>query len=69
MANFPSVSGPAVKAAQAVKDDPAAEGKVIVGKSGKYEVLDLHSATGTGSSRGNRHRQDGHVAGAGRGTF
>ena len=46
-------------AAGGVKDDPAAEGKIIVGKSGKYEVLDLHfgnrhglvtGATGTGKT-------------------
>ncbi len=62
MANSPGMSGPAAKAAAAapvVKDDPTAEGKIIVGKSGKYEVLDLHfgnrhglvtGATGTGKT-------------------
>ena len=58
----PSAAAPAkagATAAAAVKDDPAAEGKIIVGKSGKYEVLDLHfgnrhglvtGATGTGKT-------------------
>jgi hypothetical protein len=45
--------------ATTVKDDPASEGKIIVGKSRKYEVLDLHfgnrhglitGATGTGKT-------------------
>jgi DNA helicase HerA-like ATPase len=44
---------------KSVKDDPATEGRIIVGKSGKYEVLDLHfgnrhglitGATGTGKT-------------------
>jgi DNA helicase HerA-like ATPase len=63
MATSSGATGPAAKAnpaaASAVKDDPAAEGKIIVGKSGKYEVLDLHfgnrhglvtGATGTGKT-------------------
>ena len=62
MANSPGMSGPTAKAAAAapvVKDDPATEGKIIVGKSGKYELLDLHfgnrhglvtGATGTGKT-------------------
>jgi DNA double-strand break repair helicase HerA and related ATPase len=62
MAISPGMSEAAAKAATgapAVKDDPAAEGKIIVGKSGKYEVLDLHfgnrhglvtGATGTGKT-------------------
>jgi uncharacterized protein len=61
MANSPALSGSAAKIAVApiVKDDPATEGKIIVGKSGKYEVLDLHfgnrhglvtGATGTGKT-------------------
>jgi Bacterial protein of unknown function (DUF853) len=61
MTTSPGTTGPAAKAspaaAGAVKDDPATEGKIIVGKSGKYEALDLHfgnrhglvtGATGTG---------------------
>jgi DNA helicase HerA-like ATPase len=56
MAISPSAAG---AAASAVKDDPATEGKIIVGKSGKYEMLDLHfgnrhglitGATGTGKT-------------------
>jgi uncharacterized protein len=63
MATSSGATGPAAKAnsatASAVKDDPVAEGKIIVGKSGKYEVLDLHfgnrhglvtGATGTGKT-------------------
>jgi DNA helicase HerA-like ATPase len=47
------------KTAAAPSDDPARDGKIIVGKSGKYEVLDLHfgnrhglvtGATGTGKT-------------------
>jgi DNA helicase HerA-like ATPase len=47
------------KAGAAPSDDPARDGKIIVGKSGKYEVLDLHfgnrhglvtGATGTGKT-------------------
>jgi DNA helicase HerA-like ATPase len=54
------VANPAASAAAAsVRDDPATEGKIIVGKSGKYELLDLHfgnrhglvtGATGTGKT-------------------
>ena len=63
MATSRSTTGAAASAiaaaAGAVKDDPAAEGKIIVGKSGKYELLDLHfgnrhglvtGATGTGKT-------------------
>ena len=46
-ATMSAAAGASPAAAKAVKDDPAAEGKVIVGKSGKYELLDLHF--------GNRH--------------
>ncbi len=54
------MANPAASAAAAsVKDDPATENKIIVGKSGKYEMLDLHfgnrhglvtGATGTGKT-------------------
>src|SRR5476649_1718269 len=63
MATSSGATGPAAKAnsavAPTVKDDLATEGKIIVGKSGKYEVLDLHfgnrhglvtGATGTGKT-------------------
>ncbi len=64
MATSRRMTGTAAKrsnagAAKAVKDDPATEGKIIVGKSRKYEGLDLHfgnrhglitGATGTGKT-------------------
>ncbi len=67
MAKSPDKSGPKIgsktggksAAASAVADDPAGTGKIIVGKSGKYEMLDLHygnrhglvtGATGTGKT-------------------
>ena len=60
----PKTSAPKIRSAPKaaeppVQDDPAGTGKIIVGKSGKYELLDLHfgnrhglvtGATGTGKT-------------------
>src|SRR5688572_27155310 len=52
-------SAPKAAAAPPIADDPAGTGKIIVGKSAKYELLDLHfgnrhglvtGATGTGKT-------------------